>query len=69
MYNRLGVYDPSNEFIHNYKNKNVLEKYKNISEEKPTQLNTLLELFNIIQTIDIRIDQLKTKCKNNNNNK
>lgn len=56
MYNRLGVYDPSNEFIRNYKNKNILEKYKNISEERPTQLNTLLELYDIIQTIDTRID-------------
>ena len=68
MYNRLGVYDPSNEFIRNYKNKNILEKYKNISEERPTQLNTLLELYDIIQTIDTRIDQLKAKPKNNNNN-
>lgn len=57
------------QFIRNYKNKKILEKYKNISEERPTQLNTLLELYNIIQTIDIRKDQLKTKCKNNNNNK
>ena len=57
------------QFIRNYKNKKILEKYKNISEERPTQLNTLLELYNIIQTKDIRIDQLKTKCKNNNNNK
>ena len=56
MYNRLGVYDSSNEFIRNYKNKNILEKYKNISEERPTQLNTLLELYDIIQTIDTRID-------------
>ena len=50
MYNRLGVYDPSNEFIRNYKNKNILGKYKNISEERPTLLNTLLELYDIIQT-------------------
>ena len=57
------------QFIRNYKNKKIIEKYKNISEERPTQLNTLLELYNIIQTIDIRIDQVKTKCKNNNNNK
>ena len=68
MYSRLGVYDPSNEFIRNYKYKNILEKYKNISEERPTPLNTLLELYDIIQTIDIRIDQLKTKHKNKNNN-
>ena len=57
------------QFIRNYKNKKILEKYKNISEGRPTQLNTLLELYNIVQTIDIRKDQLKTKCKNNNNNK
>ena len=38
----------------------TLEKYKNISEERPTKVNTLLELYEIIQTIEIKIDQLKT---------
>ena len=60
MYSRLDLFDPSNEFIWNDKNKDTLEKYKNISEERPTKVNTLLELYEIIQTIEIKIDQLKT---------
>ena len=30
MYDRLGPFDPSNEYIINYKNKDILEKYKEI---------------------------------------
>ena len=33
MYNRLGLFDPSNEFIRNYKNKDMLQKYKNIQKK------------------------------------
>lgn len=69
MYDRLGLFDPSNEFVRNYKHKDMLEKYKNISEERPTKVNALLQLHDIMQTTEIRIDQLKTKTKNNNKNK
>lgn len=69
MYNRLGLFDPSNEFVRNYKHKDMLEKYKNISEERPTKVNALLQLHDIMQTTEIRIDQLKTKTKTKNNNK
>ena len=47
----------------------MLEKYKNISEERPTKVNALLQLHDIMQTTEIRIDQLKTKTKPKNNNK
>lgn len=33
MYNRLGLFNPSNEFIQNYKNKDILQKYKNIQKK------------------------------------
>ena len=67
MYNRLGTYDPSNEFIRRYKHKDILDKYKQISEKRPTKSNTLLELYDILQTIELRIEQLKHKNKNKSN--
>ena len=33
MYNRLGLFNPSSEFIQNYKNKDILQKYKNIQKK------------------------------------
>ena len=46
MFNRLGTYDPSNEFIRRYKHKDILDKYKQ-SEKRQTKSNTLLELYDI----------------------
>ena len=54
MYDRLGPYDPSNEYLKNYKHKDVIERYKAISMKRPTKNNTLLELYHIIQTIELR---------------
>ena len=54
MYDRLGLYDPSNEYVINYKHKEVLTKYKEISEDRPTKNNNLLEIYNIIQNIELR---------------
>ena len=67
MYNRFGTYDPSNEFIRSFKHKDTLDKYKQISEKKPTKSNTLLELYDILQTIELRMEQLKYKNKNKSN--
>lgn len=46
----------------NYKHKDILEN-TNKSVERPTKVNALPELYDIIQTIELRIDQLKTKNK------
>ena len=54
MYDRLGLYDPSTEYVINYKHKEVLTKYKEISEDRPTKNNNLLEIYNIIQNIELR---------------
>ena len=67
MFNRLGTYDPSNKFIRRYKHKDILDKYKQISEKRPMKSNTLLELYDILQTIELRIEQLKYKNKNKSN--
>lgn len=56
MFNRLGTYDPSNEFIRRYKHKDIFDKYKQISDKRPTKSNTLLELYDILQTIELRIE-------------
>ena len=65
MFNRLGTYDPSNESIRRCKHKDILDKYKQISEKRQTKSNTLLELYDILQTIELRIEQLKHKNKSN----
>ena len=67
MYNRLSNYEPSNEFIRKYKHQDILDKYKQISEKRTTKSNTLLELYDILQTIELRIEQLKFKNKNKGN--
>ena len=54
MYDRLGLYDPSNEYIINYKHKEVLQKYQQISKNRHTQKNNLLRLYNIMTTIELR---------------
>ena len=64
MYNRLGTYDPSNEYIRTYKHKDILDKCKNISVKRPTKSDTLLELCDILQSIELRMEQLKYKNKN-----
>ena len=65
MFNRLGTYDPSNKFIRRNKHKDILDKYKQISEKRPTKSNTLLELYDILQNIELTIEQLKLKNKSN----
>ena len=65
--NILGTYDPSHEFIRRYKHKDILGKYKEISEKRTRKSNTLLELHDILQTIELTIEQLKLKNKNKSN--
>lgn len=66
MYYTLGTFDPSNEYIEKYKDKNVLDKYKEISDIKLTKTNTLLRLYENAHTIKLRMDKSKNKCKHNN---
>ena len=54
MYDRLGLFDPSNEYVINYKNKDILQKYKEISKERPTKTNNLIQLYDIIKNIELR---------------
>lgn len=63
MYHRLGPFDPSNEYVMDYKNKSILNKYKKISDERPTKTNTLLEIYDFTETLDNRVELLKNKVK------
>lgn len=69
MYNRSETFHPSNEFIRNYKHKDILNKYKQISEERLMKSNTLLELYDTLQGLEIRLEQIKIKNKNEGKNK
>ena len=57
MYHRIGNYNPSNKYIINYKNKDILNIYKNISDERMTETNTLLKIFDVIHKLEIRVEQ------------
>ena len=39
--------------ITNYKHKDVINAYKEISNKRPTKDNNLLELYNVTQTIEL----------------
>ena len=70
MYQRLSNYNPSNTYTQNYKSKDILALYKKVSDEKMTKTNTLLQIFNIIHSSEIRLEQqIKTKHKKKNPNK
>ena len=64
MYNRLGSFDPSNDYVKNYKNKDMLNTYRKISEKRQTKANTLLKIYDTIKTIEIRVGQQTSKNKN-----
>ena len=54
MYDQLGLYDPSNKYIINYKHKDILQKYHEISKDRPTKTNNLIQLYDIIKNIELR---------------
>ena len=54
MYDRLGLYAQSNEYTVSYKHKDVFQKYKEISKDRPTKNNNLIELYDIMKNIELR---------------
>ena len=77
MYYEIGSYDPSNKFVVNYRNKDVLQLYKTYAEQKMIKTNALIEICNYIHNIEERMtlekekanDKDKNKVKNENKNK
>ena len=49
--------------VKNYKNKDLLNTYRKMSEKSKTKANTLLKIY-IIKTIEIRVGQQTSKNKN-----
>lgn len=68
MYYKLGKYDPSNKYVKSYKNKDILNLYRKITEEILSTTNTLFKICKFIYQIDIRM-QNKNKSKNKAVNK
>ena len=54
MYYKLGRYDPSEKFILTYKNKDIIAKYKMISEEEIDMTQTLYKIHGHLYNIENR---------------
>ena len=54
MYYKLGRYDPSERFTQTYENKDILSKYKMISEEKIDMTQTLYKTYGYLHNIENR---------------
>ena len=68
IYYKLGKFDPSDKHIQTYKNKDIVNLYKKITEVKLTTTNTLLRIYKCIYQINIRIRN-KTKISNKSKTK
>ena len=63
MYYTLGQYDPSNKFIKNFRNKDIIETYKIITEAKTTKANTLNRIYKHLNAINERVEKRKLAKK------
>ena len=69
MYYTLGDYDPSSKFIKTFRNKDIIETYKIITEAKTTKTNTLSRIYKHLNAINNRVEQRKLEKKTNKKNK
>ena len=69
MYYQLGRFDPSNQSIKDYRNKDILELYKEISKTKLLLTNALIKIYVTIHTIEERMKLNRTKNNDKNKNK
>ena len=67
MYYQIGRYDPSNKFITNYSNKDVLELYKQYTK-KLIKTNALITICTYIYEIEqcMKLNKNNDKSKSNN---
>ena len=65
MYYKMVRYDPSDRFTQTYKNKDILTKYKMISEEKIGMNQTLYKICSYMHNINTRIKNKQNKNKFN----
>ena len=57
MYYTLGDYDPSNKFVTTFRNKDIIETYKIITEAKTTKTNTLSRIYKHLNAMTNRVEQ------------
>ena len=69
MYYQLGRFDPSNQFVKDYRNKDVLQIYKEISKTKQNYENILTRIYITIHTIEKRVKLNKSKNNDKIKNK
>ena len=63
MYYTLGEYDPSNKFIKTFRNKDIIQTYKIITEARTTKTNTLSRIYKHLNAITNRVEQRKLAQK------
>ena len=63
MYYTVGQYDPSNKFIKNFRNKDIIDTYKIITEAKTTKTNTLNRIYKHLNAITERVEKRKLAKK------
>ena len=63
MYYTLGEYDPSNKFIKTFRNKDIIQTYKIITEARTTNTNTLSRIYKHLNAITNRVEQRKLAQK------
>ena len=63
MYYTLGDYDPSNKFIKTFRNKDIIDIYKIITEAKTTKTNILSRIYKHLNAINNRVEQRKLAKK------
>lgn len=72
MYYQIGRFDPSNQFIRTYRNKNIISMVKQYTIEKLHKKNALTNIFMYIYAIEERMEKKNINndnVKNKNNHK
>ena len=63
MYYQIGRFDPSNTFIKNYRNKDIIKLVGQYTEQKLLKTNALIHIYTYINQIEQRTDLKKQKSK------
>ena len=72
MYYQIGRFDPSNQFIRTYRNKNIISMVKQYTTEKLHKTNALTNIFMYIHAIEEHMEKKNINndnVKNKNNHK
>ena len=69
MYYQLGRFDPSNQFIRDYRNEDVLQLYEDLSMTKQIYANKLIQIYIVMHNIEEGVKLNKTKNSDKNKNK